>query len=151
MTTNKDDVQLCPKDECGWYHQREHHTIPQCQLPTSAGSIAPQQCMVVQAVTTLTRSTRSRTCPEVLSKGEEEDFLFFEAVVSDALAPRFSAGISLLFSAPGLLAARGACPQDGGHYVHPFACSSFSVRAPRDGSARGLGVASHRTIEPTHA
>ena len=43
----------------------------------------------------LTLSTRSRTREEVLSKGDEGIFLFFEAGVSDASAPRFSAGISV--------------------------------------------------------
>lgn len=47
-------------------------------------------------VSILTCSTRSRTREGVLSKGDEDIFLFFEAEASDApAAPRFSAGISL--------------------------------------------------------
>lgn len=46
----------------------------------------------------LTLSTRSRTREEVLSKGDEGIFLFFETVVSIASALRFSAGISLSLS-----------------------------------------------------
>lgn len=80
----------------------------------------------------LTLSTRSRTREGVLSKGDEEIFLFFEAMVSGASASRFSAGISV--SSPCLPSAAAASKMAPGTFsaerTHTLLVSNFPTCAP---------------------